>query len=158
MSKWIGRIGWLVIIVLFAWFHAVYAIDDGAPTGRTRAFAVFPAEDYITILDSSPATSTGYSTIKDFQQTPKIVLCTVKVAAGTVPTSWTFEAATGPADSSANMVLAYPTGTSSTTISTFPAKVSFLEGYTDRYWRIRNLSSVGSDATTRYSVTCTGLK
>lgn len=147
----------IVVIFLLAWFLPIHGADYGAPVGKNTARAVFPAELGPTkLLDASPAAATGVSAVTDIGMTPREMKCTV-IAGGTAPTSWNFAFYTGP--DSTNMSLAYPTGTTSTTVTSFPSEVYFGDSYGgNRYWKINNIATVGGDATTTYTVYCTALK
>jgi hypothetical protein len=157
MNKFWNAVAWIIMVILFMFgAYNVYSAERGAPTGDNMAKAVFPAELYVTLLDASPAASTGLSAVEDLGMTPRETKCMISIT-GTTPTSWTAAFYSGP--SSTNMTTQYPVGaTQSDTFSSFPIAKNFLNGYGDRYWKVNNVSTVGGDATTKYTVQCTGIK
>ena len=142
----------LAAILILCLVSVSFAVDFGAPTGKS-VNVVFPAETYITLLSGSG--TTGISLIKDIGFTPKETKCFV-TNGGTAPTNFVVAFYTGP--DTTNMYLAYPSGTTSTTITRFPTGVSFVNGYGDRYWKVNYVSVASGDVSTTITVKCTGLK
>lgn len=143
----------LITLFFILWACTVFAIDWGAPTGQTQVVVATPPERYITLLDAS--VTTGMSAIKDLGMTPKETKCFV-TATVLDPSNFVVAFYAGP--NTTDMWLAYPSGTTSNTITSFPTGVSFVNGYGDRYWKVNYVSRSGGGATSAITVKCTGLK
>lgn len=156
MSKTNTVLGFVVTVILFLWGSVLLGADSYLPSGNTQSSVAFPPEYSVTLLDASPAASTGASTAKDMKFDPIVTKCWVSVT-GTAPTSWTVAFYAGP--SATTMTTQYAAGaTQSDTITTFPFQKGFSGGYGARWWKVNNISTVGGDATTKYTVRCSGSK
>ncbi len=149
-GKSIAAMLWLALIILVA---NGYGEDVGVPAGKNVNVA-YPPEFTKTLLDASPAASTGMSAVTDMGMKPKSMTCVFNQG-GTAPTSWTFTIYTGP--DSTNMFSIPIDSSTNKTITTFPYGIDF-NTYPMRYWKINNTSTVGGDGTTTYTVKCTGTK